>query len=154
MKTLLGRLTLLITLSCLMSFFTWRIIGPPDRSVKCDQASLPEHFVCLATVESWEKEETLWVDARPRADWKRDGLEGSVLLNDQEDWVDLEPEFVLRILSEPKPRVVVYCNQSGCGSSKYVAEQLRARHSSNLGFEVYVLEGGVKALKGAKGFLE
>ncbi len=136
----------LVGLSCLMSFATWKIVGPPDRSVACDQSTLDEHFVCLSVVREWKAEEILWVDARPREDWKRNGLSDAVLLNDQEDWLDLEPEFMMKMLTEAKPKVVVYCNQAGCGSSKYVATQLRERHSEALGFEVYVLEGGIKAL--------
>ncbi len=150
MKKLLRSSLCLVGLSALMSFATWQIIGPPDRSVECDPADLPEHFVCLSTVEKWPQESILWVDARPRADWERNGLEGAVLLNDQEEWFDLEPEFMMQMLVETRAKVVVYCNQSGCGSSKYVAAQLRERHAETLGFEVFVLEGGVKALKAAQ----
>ncbi len=137
-------------LSAAASFITYKVIGAPDRSVACDQASLPEHFVCLATVREWPDDEILWVDARPRKDWEKDGVEGSVLVNDQEDWIDLEFDFMSKMNEGLKPRVVVYCNQSGCGSSKYVAEQLRQRHAGTFGFQVFVLEGGVKALREEK----
>lgn len=146
MKRLLFSLVALTGLSGLAALITWKVVGEPDRSVVCDPAKLPEHFVCLAAVRKWPAEDLLWVDARPRADWEKDGVAGSVLVNDQEDWLDLEPEFMMNMMVETKPKVVVYCNQSGCGSSKYVAEQLRERHAQSLGFEVFVLEGGVKAL--------
>lgn len=146
MKKLLKSLVVLVGISAVMSFMTWKIVGPPDRSVVCDQEVLPEHFVCVSTVETWPASSVLWVDARPRADWEKTGLKDAVLLNDQEDWFSLEAEFMMRVLSAEKSRVVVYCNQSGCGSSKYVANQLRERHAEDLGFAVYVLEGGMKAL--------
>jgi len=133
-------------LSAVASFMTYKVVGAPDRSVACAQENLPEYFVCLTTVREWPEDEILWVDARPRKDWDKDGVEGSVLVNDQEDWLDLEFGFMSKMTDELKPRVVVYCNQSGCGSSKYVAEQLRQRHAETFGFQVFVLEGGIKAL--------
>lgn len=147
MKGFLLSLTALVFLSGAAALVTYRVVGPPDRSVACNPEDLPEHHVCLATVREWPPEEVLWVDARPRKDWERDGVEGAILLNDQEEWLDLEPEFVFQMTMEPKPRVVVYCNQSGCGSSKDVANRLRERHAEALGFEVFVLHGGARALQ-------
>lgn len=134
-------------LSSVAAFITFQIIGEPDRSVACDQASLPENFVCLPTVREWDSSEILWVDARPRDQWEEDGVEGSVLINDQEDWTDLEFNFMGKMNEDFKPIVVVYCNQSGCGSSKYVANQLREKHAEALEFQVFVLEGGINALR-------
>ena len=147
MKRFVLSVVLVTLLSAAASFIPYKVVGPPDRSVPCDQANLPEHFVCLSTVRSWPADESMWVDARPRKDWEKDGVEGSILVNDQEEWVDLEPFFMMKMFEALKPRVVVYCNQSGCGSSKYVAEQLREKHSETLGFQVFVLEGGIKALQ-------
>lgn len=144
MKRLLISFGCLTSLSAGMAYATWLFLGPPDRSVVCAQAELPEYFVCLKTVERWPQDEVLWVDARPREDWEKDGREGSVLVNDQEDWFDLEAGFMQMIGVQTK--ILVYCNRSGCGSSKYVADQLRSRHAETFGFEVFVLEGGAKAL--------
>ena len=137
-------------LSSLAAFITFQVIGGPDRSVACNQAALPEYFVCLSTVRNWDESDILWVDARPRGQWEEDGIEGSVLVNDQEDWIDLEVGFMSKMIEQLKPVVVVYCNQSGCGSSKYVANQLRKKHAEALGFQVFVLEGGVNALREQK----
>jgi len=145
MKSLFVSFGCLTGLSAAMALATWQVLGPPDRSVACQQSELPEHFVCFKTVDAWLQDEVLWVDARPRADWEKNGRGGSVLLNDQEEWIDMEPEFMMNMMLGEKTKVVVYCNRSGCGSSKYVAEQLRNRHAEILGFEVFVLEGGVKA---------
>lgn len=134
-------------LSSLAAFITFQMVGSPDRLVACGQDSLPEHFVCLSTVREWNSDEVLWVDARPRDQWQKDGVDGSVLVNDQEDWIDLEFFFMEKMNEAYKPIVIVYCNQSGCGSSKYVADQLREKYSEALGFQVFVLEGGINALK-------
>lgn len=150
MKPLFFSVLSLAGLSVTMSFATWKFVGAPDRSVECHQADLPEYFVCLSTVRTWPEGDVLWVDARPRPDWERNGVKGAVLLNDQDEWLDQEPEFMMQMLTDTKPKVLVYCNQSGCGSSKYIASQLRLRHAETLGFEVYVLEGGIKALLAEK----
>ncbi|MDA7886824.1 rhodanese-like domain-containing protein [bacterium] len=150
MKRLAVTIFCVSLLSSLAAFITFQVIGGPDRSVACDQAALPEYFVCLSTVRNWDESDILWVDARPRGQWEEDGIEGSVLVNDQEDWIDLEVGFMSKMIEQLKPIVVVYCNQSGCGSSKYVANQLREKHAEALGFQVFVLEGGVNALRKEK----
>ena len=137
-------------LSALSAFVTFQVVGPPDRSVPCDPESLSEHHVCFSTVESWPADEVLWVDARPREDWEEDGVEGSILINDQEDWLDFEFGFMSKMNDDFHPKIVVYCNQSGCGSSKYVAEMLREKFSEVMGCEVFVLEGGITSIQESK----
>ena len=151
MKHLLVSLIGICVLSATAAVVTYWVVGPPDRTVTCDPDSLDEHHVCLATVREWPAEELLWVDARPRKDWEKDGLEGSVLVNDVEEWLDLEFEFLAKLNEGSRSKVVVYCNQSGCGSSKYVAKRLRERFAQDFGFEVFVLEGGFKALMSEEG---
>lgn len=148
MKRLLLSLVGLTAFSGGAALVTWFVAGPPDRSVPCDPGNLPENHVCFATVREWEAADVLWVDARPRDYWERDGIEGSILVNDQEEWMVMEEPFVLAVFgdgSHLKSKVVVYCNQSGCSSSTYVADRLREKHGEALGFDVYVLHGGVKA---------
>lgn len=150
MKQILLSLIGLSLLSGTAALVTWKIVGPPDRSVSCDPEGLPPHYVCLATVRAWDKSEVLWVDARPRDLWEKDGEEGSVLVNDQENWESMEQPFVAAVFGDGRhlrTKVVVYCNQSGCSSSTYVADKLRENLANSLGFEAFVLEGGVKALR-------
>lgn len=150
MKRFVLSVVVVTLLSAMASFVTYKVVGPPDRTVRCDQESLPEHFVCLATVRSWPADEVMWVDARSKGEWQKNGVEGSVLVNDQEDWIELEFGFMSKMNEEFKSRVVVYCNQAGCGSSKYVAKQLREKHSETFGFQVFVLNDGIKAILGEK----
>lgn len=150
MKKLLLSLVGITVLSGLAAIATWKIVGPPDRGVPCDPESIPESHVCLATVRDWVADEVLWVDARPRDYWQKDGVAGSILVNDQEDWFEMEEPFVMAVFgdgSKIKSKVVVYCNQEGCSSSTYVADRLREKHGDAMGFEVFVLHGGVKALQ-------
>ena len=146
MKSFIIALGSLVVLSAAAGLITWKVVGAPDRAIPCDPESLPEHQVCLSTIRNWPEDAILWVDARPRAEWKKNGVKGSVLVNDLEEWFDLEPEFMMQMMGNPRAKVVVYCNQAGCGSSKYVANQLRERHAGTLNFEVHVLQGGIKAL--------
>ena len=150
MKRLVFSLVAILQLSGAAAFVTWKVVGAPDRTVDCNPQDLPANHVCLSTVRSWSSDEILWVDARPRKDWQGDGVTGSILVNDQEDWDLMEEQFVMTIFGDgsgTRNRVVVYCNQSGCSSSTYVADRLRERHGETLGFQVFVLHGGVKALR-------
>ena len=88
----------------------------------------------------------LWVDARSRAEWRRDGVPGSLLfnINPAEDMNQMEAAAAQRI--SEAARVVVYCASDSCGVSSQVAARIRAM---GLGPEVYVLHGGWRALRAA-----
>ena len=88
----------------------------------------------------------LWVDARPRALWERNGMKGSVLLTDDgaEDFEALLADCFQQLAEAD--RVVIYCNQEGCSSSEGVARKIR---ETGLAQRVEVLFGGWKALQGA-----
>jgi len=124
---------------------TWVVVGAPDRSVPCLPENLEEGWVCLAALEE-ELEDIRWVDARPRAKWEENGMAESILLTDHngENWDDLLAEAAVQLFDAP--RVVVYCNETGCGSSQAVAEKLR---ELQLVERVDVLYGGWKALRAA-----
>lgn len=149
MKRLVLSFCVLMGLSAFAALVTWGIVGSPDRAVSCLEEELEEYHVCLETVREWDAGTVLWVDARKREDWKEDGLEGSVLVNELEDWNEMVAEFATAVFGdgEVKQRVVVYCNKAGCKSSKVVSDRLREEMAGQFGFEVFVLQGGVKALK-------
>ncbi len=127
---------------------TWWIVGPPDRSVPCVESNLKEGQICLETVLSWPSEEVLWIDARPRGKWEKNGVQDSLLFNDDkaEDWDAFDEAFMIVQATAPRKNVVVYCNTEGCGSSDTVAQHLREDFAEMLGFKVWVLYGGWKAL--------
>jgi rhodanese-related sulfurtransferase len=123
---------------------TWLIKGPPVRQLLCVPAALKPDEVCLQQIP--ENAEVVWVDARSRADWKNNGIPGSVLwnLDPAEDMQAFEAEVAVRAAAIP--RIIVYCGDEACGTSRQVAERIRAL---GLGAEVSILHGGWRALKEA-----
>ncbi|MCW1887825.1 rhodanese-like domain-containing protein [Luteolibacter flavescens] len=137
-------LALVIGCASLGALATWKIAGPPSRVVACDPATLSPEEICLATVQAeWPEGSFLWVDARPAADWKRNGIAGSIPVTLGGDTsFDEQIEASLEKLGTAQ-RVLVYCGSAGCGTSKEVAKRIR-----DLGFipEVRALHGGWDAL--------
>ena len=58
---------------------TYLVKGPPVRKLACDVTTLKPDEVCLQQIPADAK--VLWVDARTRKEWKKNGLKGSVLWN-------------------------------------------------------------------------
>jgi rhodanese-related sulfurtransferase len=85
------------------------------------------------------------VDARSRAEWEKDGVQGSVLWNmdPREDANAMEAAAAARIFGAGL--VVVYCGSEACGISRQIAEKIR---KLDLGPQVKVLHGGWAAMKG------
>ncbi len=148
MKRLLLTMLALTALSAIMSVLTWQIVGAPDRSVPCSESDLKEGHVCLKTVLSWGEDQVLWVDARKRKEWQKNGIKNSLLFNDQKDenLDDLDAAFMEVQAVTPRPHVVIYCDTDACGTSEIVAKHLRENFAEMLGFKVWVLYGGWKAL--------
>ncbi len=123
---------------------TYLVKGPPSRTVVCDPATLKPDEICFQQISPDQK--ILWVDARPRSDWEKNGLPGSALwnLDPAEDMQAFEADIATRIIETP--RVIVYCGDENCGVSRQVAERIRALQ---LGAEVSVLHGGWRALSEA-----
>lgn len=139
------QLLLLLVLAGVTSA-TYRIVhGPPNRGSRCDPAALRADERCLSQLPHADPT-TLWVDARPRQQWLKNGLPGSILWNLEpgEDMHAFEAQAMPRIADASL--VVVYCGDEHCGISRQVAERIRALE---LGVEVVVLHGGWRALRDA-----
>ena len=128
---------------------TWKIAGPPDRTVACDPALLPAEEICLSTIQAeWAEGSFVWIDARSAEERQRDGdgMPGSIPLTTAGGpSFDEQVEAQLERLATA-PRAVVYCGSAGCGISKEVVNRLK-----NLGMipEVRALHGGWEALQQA-----
>ena len=131
-------------ISCIAAGGSWLLRDEPEVSkpFACDPDAIAEDQICLADVP----EGVLWIDARPRAEWEKNGVEGSVLWNfdPSEDAQKMESEAAMQIIGAPL--VVVYCGSEACGTSKQIADLIKRLE---LGPEVKVLYGGWDALKGS-----
>ena len=126
-----------------------QVTGGIDRSVACEESVLKPGQVCLRTAREWAAagEDVVWVDARKRSLWKKNGLDGAVFLTDdpKEDW-----DALLAVAGEKlamADKAVVYCARKGCGSSEAVARKIR---EVGLTEDVFVLFGGWRALEAEK----
>jgi rhodanese-related sulfurtransferase len=139
-----AQLAVITVLSIAAAGATWWIKGPPTRLLHCDPATLKEDEVCLESIPP--DAEVVWVDARSRADWEKNGVPGSLLwnLDPTEDMQAFEATIAAGILMSP--RVIVYCGDENCGVSRQVAERIRAL---DLGAKISVLHGGWRALSEA-----
>lgn len=140
----IGQLAAIACVALAAAGGTFWVKGPPLRAYFCDPLTLKPDEVCLQQILSDAK--VLWVDARLRKDWQKNGLPGSVLwnLDPSEDMQAFEAEIALRIMETP--RVIVYCGDENCGLSRQIAERIRGLQ---LGAEVSVLRGGWSALRDA-----
>jgi rhodanese-related sulfurtransferase len=146
MKALV-QLAVVLAVAFAAAGITYAIKGPPDRAVRCDPSSLQPDEVCLDRVMGEWNGRVLWVDARSRKEWERDGVPGSLLwnLDPDENMLTFEAEVAGRMIEGS--RVVVYCSNENCGVSRQVAARINALQ---LGNEVHVLYGGWRALAAAK----
>jgi rhodanese-related sulfurtransferase len=136
-------LALVVALATAGAVATWKIAGPPDRSIACDPAKMSADEICLATVKA-EWTDALWIDARPEEAWKKDGLPGSIHLTTVgQVSFDEQVAASLDKISNAE-RAVVYCDGLNCTLSKEVVRQIR---DIGLPLEVKALYGGVEALK-------
>ena len=100
------------------------------------QSPIPaSEMVTLTQARAWG-ENTIWVDARPDAEFEREHIPGAVLLN-EDRWNDLLPQFLATW--SPEKRVVVYCSSQSCNASREVARRLRDEAELK---NVFVLQGG------------
>jgi rhodanese-related sulfurtransferase len=130
----------ILLLSAAAGWVSRNISGPIERAIPCDAASLTPGEICLATVvEKWQSD-VLWVDARSKEDWQRDGVPGSVWIS-HENFDESLGNAATKML-DGKP-VIVYCSAVGCDTSKEVANRIRSFH---LASELHALHGGWKAL--------
>ena len=139
-----GQLAAIVGISLAAAGGTYWIKGPPARTLSCDPATLKPGEVCLQQISPDAK--VLWVDARSRKDWKKNGLPGSVLwnLDPGEDMQVFEADVAMRIMETPQ--VIVYCGDENCGLSHQIADKIRGLQ---LGADVSVLRGGWRALNEA-----
>jgi len=117
----LFRIAVIVGLAGVGAGLTWWIKGPPDRGVPCDPAILKPDQICLSRVMAEWRDQVLWVDARSRAEWRRETVAGAALwnLDEGEDMQAFEAAVAMR-LPDGRP-AVVYGASEGCGGSRRAA---------------------------------
>lgn len=138
---------MIVGLAAIAASTTWWLRGAPKRMTTiCNPETVPSGEICLETIISRWQGKVLWIDARAREDWQRNGLRDSVLWNtdSKEDALQMESDAMARLLDAPV--VIVYCSSASCGTSKAIAERVK---QLDLGQQVFVLHGGAQALADA-----
>lgn len=87
----------------------------------------------------------LWLDARPAADFARGHIPEALPIN-PDDW-DQQIVAIIAVW-QPGTRVIVYCDDRACGSSRAVADKLRREYQFD---DVVILHGGWTAWQKAVG---
>ena len=148
MKRYAWQIALLIGISAIAAVITHSVRPPVVVApLACDPATLAADEICLQTVIGEWGNDCVWIDARRRVDWEKDGMPGSLLLTTAEgESFDQLLELAFPTLAEKQKRVVVYCSDVGCGTSREIAKRLR---DYQLVPEVRALHGGWKALSEA-----
>lgn len=144
MRSVLFQSSALVVLALLAAGITWRVKGPPQRTLSCDEKVLKPGEVCLTSVH--QQSGILWIDARSRADWSKNGHPDAVLwnLDPAEDAQAMEATVMNRLMDARL--VVIYCSDDSCGTSHQVAARVR---QLGVAPDVVVLFGGWRALKEA-----
>jgi rhodanese-related sulfurtransferase len=129
------------------SVATWAAGGRPSGrpEVELAKAPLRPGEVRLEQLRQEGFDDILWVDAREREAWQRDGVVGSIHLSVQSpESLELQIERHLEALATAS-RVVVYCNDLHCALSHQLAEALRGM--GLIPGRIEVLKGGMVALR-------
>jgi hypothetical protein len=134
----------------------WFVDGRPsgmpedDFMAAAEQGDLPplkQGEVRLADVADIEG--VLWVDARRRDRWERDGLPGSINLTNlsDEDLVTQLARYENELFGASM--MVIYCDDLNCSLSHDLAKQLKTGFSGLVPDDIRVLQGGHVALRAA-----
>jgi rhodanese-related sulfurtransferase len=115
---------------------------PAARALLADAPLADEITLAAARAESGP---LLWIDARPDAEFVRDHIPEALPLN-LDNW-DAQIVGVIQRW-QPGTRVIVYCDDRACGSSREVAGKLRREYQFD---DVRVLHGGWNAWLKAAG---
>ena len=105
----------------------------------CDPATIKADEICFDQAPA----DTLWIDARTRSEWEKNGYPNSILwnLDPKEDANKMEADAAMKIIESKM--VVVYCTSQACGTSRQIAEKIR---KLDLGVTVKTLHGGYPSL--------
>ncbi len=136
------QISIIVAIAVSAASITWFLKDPnskPALIVHCDPATLKPDEICFDQVMV----NVLWVDARSRDEWQKNGYPNSILwnLDPKEDALKMEADAAMKI--GDYKLVVVYCTSQACGTSRDVANRIR---KLDFGPEVKVLRGGYPSI--------
>lgn len=111
-------------------------IDPRTRSLLRDPPAPDEILLAAATAHPGP---LLWIDARSATEFADGHIPEAIPLT-LDDWDSQIVELLARW--QPGMRVIVYCDDRACGSSRTVAEKLRREYQFD---DVLILHGGWSA---------
>lgn len=133
------------------SIGAWVVQGRPSGKpeVELSKQPLRDGEVSLETLKADDFDGILWVDARKKADWQKDGVSGSINITHLSD-EDLGMQVANHAgaLLDAK-KVIVYCDGYDCTLSHDLVKALTADYRDFIEGEILVLHGGMVALRKA-----
>ena len=117
-------------------------LDPRARALLSDAPAGDE--IALAAARAYA-DPILWLDARPAADFARDHIPEALPLS-LDEWDNRIVDVLARW--QPGTRVIVYCDDRACSTSRTVAEKLRREYQFD---DVRILHGGWSAWQKAAG---
>lgn len=149
-----AQLGLITAIAVVGGLGNWLVDGRPSGIPERDFSPAPESElrdseVTLRQLDAAGDDGVLWIDARPREDWKSDGLPGSLSITALADEpLSVQIERHAGELLDAR-MLVIYCDGPGCALSHELAERLRADYAALLPEDIRVLHGGHVALRAA-----
>ena len=118
------------------------VLDPRTRALFTDKLAPDEMTLTDARVH---RGPLLWIDARHGSAYATEHIPEALPL-DLDNW----DEQIVGVIArwQPGMRVIVYCDDSACSSSRQVAERLRSNYQFD---DVWLLRGGWSAWKKAVG---
>ena len=117
-------------------------LDPRTRALLRDAPAADEIALAAARAHAGP---VLWLDARPTADFARNHIPDALSLN-LDEWDTRIVDVLARW--QPGTRVIVYCDDRACSTSRAVAEKLRREYQFD---DVLILHGGWSAWLKAAG---
>jgi rhodanese-related sulfurtransferase len=136
------QLVIVISISASAACVTWLVkdpSSPTTSATRCDPNAIKADEICFDQVSG----NVLWIDARSRNEWEKNGYPNSILwnLDPNEDSLKMESDAVFQIAESEK--IVVYCGSEACGTSRLIVEKIQ---KLELGVDAKVLHGGYPSL--------
>jgi rhodanese-related sulfurtransferase len=118
------------------------VLDPRARSLLRNAPAADEIALAAARAHA---DPILWIDARPAADFARSHIPDALPLS-LDEWDSRIVDVLARW--QPGTRVIVYCDDRACSTSRAVAEKLRREYQFD---NVLILHGGWSAWQKAGG---